>query len=83
MHILQASQQNLCSLADGVRSPQVPNAYFAVIASRNYAMLLLVRKVDVSDRHQVSIWDVCHFLQASHIPHLEWAGVAVANSNAL
>lgn len=38
-------------------------------------------KVYVSDRHQVSIWDVCHLLQASNIPHLEQAGVAIVSGN--
>lgn len=81
-HLANHHQQKVCGVAGGVDSPQVPDTYFAVIASRNYAVLLLVRKVNVSDRHQVSIWDVCHLLQASHIPHLEWAVVAVGNSNA-
>ena len=65
----------------GAHSPQVPNAYFAIIAGRDYAVLLLMCKVYVSDGHQVSIWDVCHLLQASHIPHLKQSGVAVVTKN--
>ena len=56
--------------------PQVPDTYFAVVAGRNYSVLLLMCNIYVSDRHQVSIWDVCHLLQASNIPHLKQAGVA-------
>ena len=32
-------------------SPQVPDAYFAVVTRRDYAVLLLMCKVYVSDRH--------------------------------
>ena len=55
----------------GADSPQVPDAHLAVITGRSYAVLLLVRKVNVSDGHQVSVWNVCHFLHAANVPHLE------------
>lgn len=51
--------------------PQIPYAHFAIVASRDYPVLLLMRKVDVSDRHQVSIRDIGCLLHASHIPNLE------------
>ena len=51
-------------------SPQIPDAHFAVIASRDYPVLLLVGKVYISHWHEVGIWDVCYSFHALHIPYL-------------
>lgn len=50
--------------------PQIPDAYFAVIAGRHDPVLLLMSKVDVSDRHQVCICNLANTLHAANVPNL-------------
>ncbi len=46
------------------RIPQVPDAQLAVVACRDNPIMLLVCKVNVSDRHEVRIWNAAYTLHA-------------------
>lgn len=50
--------------------PEVPQAKLAVVTDRGYEAVLLLGKIHVAHRHQVSIADGPTLEPASQVPHL-------------
>ena len=50
--------------------PEIPDAYLAVIACRHDPVLLLMSKVNVSNRHQMCVCNLANTLHATNVPDL-------------